>query len=441
MNKNKKKKKNETLLVLFTCVIVLCLVVLLGIFLWDDAALVPQKQQRPSSDISQSFEGQNAVAGSQASDTENIHGAGQSGGSDLTNGPEQNPEENPPEKQNAGTETSPDPESSSETEPLPETQVVTFTISAVGDVTLGREQKSGYANSFDEVYDQEGADYFLQNVRDIFAADDMTIVNLEGTLTNSEDLRVTKQYNFKGRPEYVNILSNSAVEAVMLGNNHIMDFNSEGVRDTIRTVEDAGLAYALNTQWGNYYGMFESEKGIKVGFVSVNEYYEHGGVYAFLKEGYQKLREDGADLMLACMHWGGDKVYELEDAQYEIGHWCIDYGYDLVLGCHPHVIQGIECYNGKYIVYSMGNFCYGGNRNPKDKDSMIFQQTFTFVDGKLQVDDAVRAIPCRLSSVTNRNDYCPVALEGEEAAKVIDKLNLYSKEFGLVFDEEGYLIK
>lgn len=123
-----------------------------------------------------------------------------------------------------------------------------------------------------------------------------------------------------------------------------------------------------------------------------------------------------------------------------MGHWCIDQGYDLVLGCHPHVLQGIECYKGKYIVYSMGNFCYGGNKNPSDKDSMIFQQTFTFLDGVLQEETSIRAIPCRLSSVTNRNDYCPAILYGEEAEAWAARFNEYSEEFGLTFDAEGYLV-
>jgi poly-gamma-glutamate synthesis protein (capsule biosynthesis protein) len=160
-----------------------------------------------------------------------------------------------------------------------------------------------------------------------------------------------------------------------------------------------------------------------------------------LEEGLAVLREQGADLVFALVHWGGDKTHVIEDDQYTMGRWCIDQGYDLVLGCHPHVLQGIECYNGRYIVYSMGNFCYGGNKNPAEKDSMIFQQTFTFVDGVLQDDSsASRAIPCRLSGSTSKNDYCPIVLTGDEAAEVIEHLNEYSEEFGIVFDDEGYLL-
>ena len=327
-----------------------------------------------------------------------------------------------------------------EEEPVYEPEIIDITISAVGDITLGTNQKTSYGGSFHEYYDSYGESYFLQNVKDVFAADDFTIGNLEGTLTNSNNIRTTKEWNHKGKPEYVSILKNASVEAVSLGNNHIMDYQMDGVNDTIATLDGAEIAYAISGQWGDKYGMYETDKGIKIGFVSVNEYYEGEAVRQFLEKGYDYLRGEGADLVFACMHWGGDKVHTLEQAQYDMGRWCIDLGYDLVLGCHPHVLQGIECYNGKYIVYSMGNFCYGGSKNPKEKDSMIWQQTFTFVDGVLQEETTVKAIPCRLSTQTNKNDYCPTILTGEEAEQVINNLNKYSEEFGIKFDAEGNLI-
>jgi poly-gamma-glutamate synthesis protein (capsule biosynthesis protein) len=335
-----------------------------------------------------------------------------------------------------------DTEAETETESeVAEPEIVEITISAVGDLTFGRNQKQGYSGSFDEYYDTYGADYFLQNVADIFAADDCTIGNLEGTLTNSTDIRTTKEWNHKGRPEYANILAENSVEVVGLGNNHIMDYNEEGVSDTCSALENAGVTYAISGMWGDRYGLYETEKGIKIGFVSVNEYYEGTAVYTYLEDGLATLRDEGADLVFALVHWGEDKTHVIEDDQYTMGRWCIDQGYDLVLGCHPHVLQGIECYNGKYIVYSMGNFCYGGNKNPAEKDSMIFQQTFTFADGVLQDDsESIRAIPCRLSSTTSKNDYCPVVLTGDEAEEVIGHLNAYSEEFGIAFDAEGYLL-
>ncbi len=324
-----------------------------------------------------------------------------------------------------------------ETQSTPEIKEII--ISAVGDCTLGTNQKQSYSNSFDEYYDKYGEAYFLKNIKSVFEEDDFTIINLEGTLTNSENIRTSKEWNHKGKPEYVNILSNASVEAVTLGNNHIMDYQQDGVDDTIATVEGAGLSYALSGDWGNQFGLYET-KGVKIGFVSVNEYYDGNRVYDWLEDGLAKLREQGADIVIAAMHWGGDKIHTLEENQRVMGKWCIDQGFDLVLGSHPHVLQGIEEYNGKYIVYSMGNFCYGGSRNPAEKESMIFQASFTFIDGVLQPQTDARVIPCRLSSVTDKNDYCPVVLEGEEAREVLAQLNSYSEEFGLVIDETGHIL-
>ena len=359
---------------------------------------------------------------------------------DSENNDTQNSPQNDSEPEPGDTPAPPeDPEP--EPEPIPEPEIIDITIHAVGDITLGTNQKMSYDRSFHEYYDTYGADYFLQNVRELFESDDFTIGNLEGTLTTSDNIRSPKEWNHKGKPEYISVLTGSSVEAVSLGNNHIMDYQMDGVNDTLQTVSDAGIAYGLSGEWGNEYGMYETEKGIKIGFVSVNEYYEGDTVYPYLEEGLATLRENGTDLVFACTHWGEDKTHIIDEDQYEMGRWCIDQGYDLVLGCHPHVLQGIECYKGKYIVYSMGNFCYGGNKNPAEKDSMIWEQTFTFVDGVLQEETTVKAIPCRLSSSTNKNDYCPEILTGDEAAAVIENLNGYSAEFGLVLDVEGNLIE
>lgn len=325
--------------------------------------------------------------------------------------------------------------SESEKEPI----ITKITISAVGDVTLGTNQKAAYHNSFHEMYDSMGKDYFLKNVKPIFENDDFTIVNLEGTLTTSND-RMDKLWNHKGDPKYIEILTSSSVEAVSLGNNHIMDYGEQGITDTIATVNRAGLAFGMSNEYGIYLGMYEV-KNIKIGFVSVNEHYEHETCYEYLKSGYEQLRNQGAQLLIACNHWGADKTYEPTKLQLEMGQWCIDLGFDLVLGCHPHVLQGIEIYKEKYIVHSMGNFCYGGNKNPSDKDSMIWRQEFTFVDGVLKTESDATVLPCRLSSVLEKNDYCPVLLEGEEASDLLRRLNGYCERFGTYVDENGKIIE
>lgn len=324
----------------------------------------------------------------------------------------------------SGTETTePDPE--------PEPVVTTITMSFTGDCTFGRNQKHTYANSFDEYYDIHGADYFLEGVRSVFENDDITVINLEGSLTTSTDIQ-DKMWNHKGDPEYVQIMTGSSVEVATMGNNHRLDYGQSGCDETVQVLEDADIGYCYD----DVYLIYEV-KGVKVGFVSVNEHYDGRAVEVWLTEGYEYLRQQGCAIVVACVHWGGEKTPVLNDYQLELGHKLIDMGYDLVVGNHPHVLQAMEKYKGRMICYSLGNFCYGGNKNPPDKDSGIFQQTFTLVDGELVIDTDIQFIPCSLSSVSTRNDYHPVLLEGSEFNRVIDKMNGYNEQFGFVLGDDG----
>ncbi|MBO4452845.1 MAG: CapA family protein, partial [Clostridia bacterium] len=339
----------------------------------------------------------------------------------------------PSEAESAG------PEESSEPEP----EIVTITVTAAGDCALGTNQKHTYTNSFDEVYDKKGVDFFFDNVRDIFVNDDFSIVNLECSLTNSTDLQTTyynyryggtyaKKWNHKGKPEYIGVLSGSSIEALTLGNNHNKDYGQEGFDETVELTEDAGIVWACEDVLGRY-----EVKGIKIGFVSVNARYDgQKRAEKFLKAGIETLRED-CDLVLACVHWGNDYWYSITDEQKSIGRHCIDWGADMVIGNHPHVVQGIQLYKGKYICYALGNFSYGCNKNPKDYDCMIVQQTFTFVDGVLEEDADFTVIPCRISSVDSKNNYQPTPATGEKAEAIFKKINDSSSQFGLAFDENG----
>ena len=313
----------------------------------------------------------------------------------------------------------------------PEDEIVTLTISAAGDVSLGKLQIHDYVGTFPEMYDLKGAGYFFESVKPIFEADDMTLVNFEGVLSLSHE-RVEKTYNIKGDPEYVHILTEGSIEAVSLGNNHRMDYGQQGCDDTVAALEEAGVVYAYDS----YVGYYET-KGLTVGFVSVNEVYDGAAVEVFLEEGIARLQQEEVDLIIACCHWGNERENYPEEYQTRLGRMCIDWGADLVIGHHPHVLQGIEEYNGRYIVYSLGNFCFGGNKNPSVKDTMIFQQTFTFVNGEKQEDGDIRIIPCYISSVQTRNDYQPTPAGGDEANRIIDLVNTYSEELGLQFDYEG----
>ena len=313
--------------------------------------------------------------------------------------------------------------------------IVTITVSAAGDVTLGTHHEQDYWASFRQAYDQaEDDSYFFANVFDIFNEDDMTLVNLEGPLTLAEEAREGQIYSIKGDPEYVNILTAGSVEAVSMGNNHILDYMQQGRDDTIQAVEEAGIIYAYEKTVGLY-----EIKGINIGMISVNEVSQGYLVEDTIQKGIAELQEQGADLILVSCHWGVEREYYPEDYQKILGEKCIDWGADLVIGHHPHVLQGIDEYKGKYIIYSLGNFCFGANRNPPDKDTMIFQQTFTFIDGEKQDSQEIRVIPCSVSSVTERNNFQPTPAEGGEKTRIITRINEFSLEFGVQFDEDGYI--
>lgn len=312
---------------------------------------------------------------------------------------------------------------------------VSITISAAGDVTMGNYLGQDYSYSFRQTYEKVQDDsYFFENVYDIFSADDMTLVNLEGPLTTAVEGRTEQTYCISGEPAYASILTAGSVEAVSMANNHRLDYYDQGTKDTVAAVEEQGIVWAYDANLGVY-----ETKGIRIGYVSVNEVGQGAGVEKILQEGIAKLQEEGADLILACCHWGIEREYYPEDYQKSLGRKCIDWGADLVIGCHPHVIQGIEEYQGKYIVYSLGNFCFGANRNPADKDCIIFQQTFFFEDGERLEESEVRAIPCSVSSVSHINDYKPTPAEGSEAQRILDRLNEYSRDFGVQFGEDGLL--
>lgn len=348
----------------------------------------------------------------------------------------------------AGESVSAEAESENQEVSLPETEAVealdldearetkTLTITATGDCTLGKTQEQSYEGSFYAYYDSYGPDYFFDNVRSVFEQDDMTIINLECVLTTSDD-RVEKTYNLRGDPEYVQIMTGSSVEACSMGNNHTYDYGESGFQETKRVLEEAGITYAYTQQTG----MYTTQDGVKVGIVSSSLLSQSSERTDMLKEGIRNLREEGADVVIACCHWGIEKEYYPTDYQQTTAHALIDAGADLVIGNHPHVLQGVEEYNGRLILYSLGNFCFGGNKNPSDKNTMMFQQTFTIRNGEVQTDQIdAKIIPCRISSADGYNDYQPVIASGDTKQHIIDLVNEYSAPYsGVSIDAEGKL--
>ena len=344
--------------------------------------------------------------------------------SEKTASQEQQEETTEPKKDDSSTDNTDDTSKDSQEEtttPEPTAVPVSITVSLVGDCTLGSDVNFDQSTSFDAFYQMKNdPGYFFQNVKDIFTADDLTVANMEGTLTTSND-RQQKTFAFKGNPSYTEILTQGGVEATNLANNHSHDYGDQSYEDTIQYLEAAGI-----TTFGYDRTAVMDVKGIKVGLIGIYELKDGLGRQQQVIDTIQEVKDQGAQVIIVSFHWGTEKSNIPDDIQKTLAHLAIDQGADLVVGHHPHVLQGIEKYQGKNIVYSLGNFCFGGNKNPSDKDTMIFQQTFTVENGELVEDDVTNIIPCSLSSESGYNNYQPMVLDGSEKERVLQKIEEFS---------------
>ena len=308
----------------------------------------------------------------------------------------------------------------------------TITISAVGDCTLGRAHQMDYYQSFDYVFDKKGSDYFLRDVREIFLQDDLTLANLEGVLSDGvkrqrfffreKEGRVDrKRYCHLGRPEFLRALTRGGVDLLSFANNHNIDYGLQGFRDTVAACAAEGVPLA-------YYDTVARVdcQGLTVGVVSVDLTYSAAETAeAYLRAGLADLKRD-CDLIVAFLHWGQNYKTEPGQEQIRFGHLCVELGADLVLGCHAHVLQGVERYKGRYIFYSLGNFCYGGHSNPADKDSVILRQQVVWDEKDGFSLGQTELIPCCISSNSRNNDFKPTPYEegSAEYARVLEKLGV-----------------
>lgn len=294
---------------------------------------------------------------------------------------------------------------------------VSVTISAAGDCTLGVDSR--YNSVFNQYYQRHGDAYFFKKVKPVFAKDDLTIVNFEGTLT-SGGTRARKAFTFRGPDKYVNILKKGSVEVVNLANNHSLDFGKGALANTKKVLKKHGIPFSYKSTIA-----YKNVKGVKVAFLGFDEV--DGVKKKDVKNGIKKAKKAKADLIVVSFHWGIERNYYPDATQKKLGRYAIDCGASLVLGHHPHVLQGIEKYRGRYIVYSLGNFCFGGNTNPSDKDTMIFQQTFTVKNGELAGKSNAKIIPCSLSGKSSTNDFQPRVLTGSAKKSLIAKMNRLSR--------------
>lgn len=278
-------------------------------------------------------------------------------------------------------------------------------ITAVGDTTIGGDVRKGSRNIFEKEKEKQGGDpsFIIQNTKDIFAEDDLTIANFEGTLTTAgiPSNKKNNSFLFSAPPEYAKILSDGNIEAVTIENNHIMDHGEEGLKETKDALDNEGIVWSAEDSMGTY-----EVKGVKIGMLA---YQTFNGRYPDLFDKVPRQIEEAKathDIVTVSFHWGDELDYIPNKNQQKLGRLAIDAGADLVLGHHSHRINPIEKYKGRYIVYSLGNFSFAGNTKPSDMCTFFFQVRFTVKNGQATTAD-FRIIPARISSKAQYNDFIP----------------------------------
>lgn len=324
------------------------------------------------------------------------------------------PEVSLPEPDYVTPTAAPEPTVAPTSEPTPEPTPADeyFVISMVGDCTLASSQRE---NVFETIIGGDMSRPF-SGTRQYFEDDYLTIANLECSLSDAP-LSGSSTFQFCGDAGNAEMLVLGGVDFVTLGNNHTMDFGQTGLYNTKSALKEYGVAYGAP----GASCIYEADGGITVGLYAAPWLATQAQVTSAVSA---LAANPDVDLVIALMHWGDEGSYRAGSNQTALGQAAVNAGADIVYGSHPHVLQPIVEYNGCWIVYSLGNYVFGGN-NPADKDTAIVQFTVKrAVDGAVTVE-GWEAVPCRVSSVTNYNDFCPTPYEegSEDYERVMSKLN------------------
>ena len=290
----------------------------------------------------------------------------------------------------------------------------TFTVTLGGDTTLGStDDLRKRDDCFENVAAEKGYGWFFSGLQTLFATDNLTLINFEGTLTD-ETSKKQKLYNFKGPAEYADILTLGSVEAVNIANNHTLDYGQQGKEDTIANLEAAGIIVS----GGGQLGIFE-KNGVKVGMTGYCFPYKDGK--KDISADVKALREAGCQIVIASFHWGSEYRDDFTGEQRTIGRAAIKAGADIVVGTHPHIVQGIEAYQDSYILYSLGNLVFGGNVDPDDRDAYLARVTFTVYEDHCDAPE-LTVVPIRLTVLDKGTDYCPVVADETDSERIFKRI-------------------
>ena len=297
-------------------------------------------------------------------------------------------------------------------------------LSFAGDCTFGTVNGDDSGIRFPALYRRSGRrDYPFALVRPWFRNDDLTVVNFECTLTDAAKM-ADKQWHFKGSARYAAIFPAGSVEAVSLANNHSFDYLQAGFHDTVANFKKAHVpTFYQNTP---YVTTLRGVQTVLIGDCTVvgeNTTVIDGVAERVLGE----IRRDKrpGNIVVVMMHWGSELDPTPRPWQQAMGRRFIDAGADAVVAAHPHVVQGIELYRGKYIAYSLGNFAFGGNSLAHSPETFILRLRFRVGGGKTRVLPAA-IVPCWITSGQARNaagvlrnNYQPRPVFGKNADRTV----------------------
>lgn len=315
---------------------------------------------------------------------------------------------------------------------------VILTLTAVGDVTIGRNVQHSGTSIFEKELKKQDNDinFIFKNVKDIFENDDVTIANFEGVLADDYSIPSEKRENsylFLGPTSYGQVLPDNSVEMVTIENNHIGDFGKDGIESTAQVMEENGVAWANMEHMAVY-----EAQGLQIALLAyqtLNQPFTSEELKYIVADDIEEAKKT-SDLVVIYFHWGNELDYAPRSNQVMLGRAAIDAGADLVLGSHSHRINPIECYEGRYIVYSLANCSFAGNNKPSDMYTFIFQTQFKVKDGEI-LKNNFRIIPCRISSRKDYNDFAITPLtETTNIDTVINTLKSAGKD--LEYAVESY---
>jgi poly-gamma-glutamate synthesis protein (capsule biosynthesis protein) len=298
-----------------------------------------------------------------------------------------------------------------------EPSIAVLTVTLAGDCTLGgTESSSKKAGSLVHTVEKEGLAYPFSGLLPLFSQDDLTLVNLEGVLSDSSQGENTdKEFAFRGPAEYAKMLPLGSVEAVNLSNNHFDDYGKAGRELTLLALDKQGVAYAGN-EW---LCVYRTDRG-KIGLAGIRGSLTEDKKKTIVRQ-IALLKEADCQVIIYSMHSGQEYALKHNGMQKDMAHFLVDAGADVVAGHHPHVAQGMEIYKNRLIFYSLGNCVFGGNQDPRESDALAARITFFLEGGKLTSLQAA-LYPIRFTGNPKGNSFRPDLLTGKQADGLLKKV-------------------